>query len=91
MSVGFGVNNDQNYFSDNGIRTRDPLSNDEISGKAVSYDLKNKVYSSPVNFKDGAIEFILPISKDVSAYFKGDSLTFTTLEGNYIDNYVKVK
>lgn len=67
------------------------MSNDEISGKGIKYDLKKKVYSNPVTVKDGAIEFIYPITNEVSAYFKGDKFTATRLEGTYIDNWIKVK
>jgi hypothetical protein len=65
------------------------LTNDESSGKGLSYDLSGTSGSSPVVMKGTRIEMQLPLHDEPKVVFQGNTLT-ATVEGAFVDHWVRV-
>lgn len=66
---------------------------DQIGGKAISYDLSNVTASTPVSVENGRITFALPQEFEkalaITVEFDGDGMK-ATIEGQFIDYWEKV-
>jgi hypothetical protein len=65
------------------------LTNDESSGKGLSYDLSATSGASPVVTKGARIEMQLPLHDEPKIVFEGNRLT-ATREGAFVDHWVRV-
>jgi hypothetical protein len=66
------------------------ITNDQIGGKEISYDISSQTGTSPVTVKDGRIEFKPPFFNEPSVVFEGDKIT-ATAPGRFIDIWEKVQ
>ena len=64
-------------------------SNDESSGKGMSYDLSSSSGTSPVSLRAGRIEIKLPLHDEPTLTFEGDKVT-ARKDGQFVDHWVKV-
>lgn len=64
--------------------------NDEIGGSGAEYDLSSQTGTSPVSWKDGRLEFDLPLHGEPRVTFAGDKMT-ATREGEFIDHWERVR
>jgi hypothetical protein len=65
-------------------------SNDESSGKGVTYDLSSTSGMSPVSQDGGRIEMKLPLHDEPKLTFDGDKMT-ARKEGQFVDHWVKIQ
>ncbi|MGH7563804.1 MAG: hypothetical protein ACREK5_05220 [Gemmatimonadota bacterium] len=66
------------------------LTNDEIGGTGVSYDLSSTSGSSPVTRGDGTLSMTLPLRDEPAVVFTDAGLT-ATREGAFVDHWEEVE
>jgi hypothetical protein len=64
------------------------LTNDEIGGKGLSYDLSATSGASPVAMKGTRIAMQLPLHDEPKVVFEGNRMT-ATREGAFVDHWVR--
>lgn len=65
------------------------MTNDEIGGAGLSYDLSPQSGSATVTRKNGSIAFDLPLWGEPSVVFSADGFT-ATREGEFVDHWERV-